>query len=311
MFRWLGLLLTLPLCGGCVASIPQDALRDAEFTVESLASVYLMDGTGERATRLLERRLTRDGPGLRDKLHDEYFAPSLSPDRSRIACLRFRNNSGFGNDDALMPLQRVEVLLVHLADRSEQIVASIPATERGRVYSVLAPVWSGDGVRIFFAADHRVWVYTLGSGRPEPIVDIPAEFYGGFGGGTEYLRLSRGGSRLFARLRRYSPRYVSYDIIVSIDIAGGRLTPVWTGHLRRHIELDRPVTTEIEEDIVEALFGSREHPVDDPRASGDRRFYFFTRHEMGLFGRKWIAGYDRATRREFEVRTMWRTLFWK
>lgn len=32
---------------------------------------------------------------------------------------------------------------------------------------------------------------------------------------------------------------------------------------------------------------------------------------MGLFGREWVAGYDRVTRKEFEVWTMWRSLFWK
>jgi hypothetical protein len=308
MLRWFGLLVALPLCGGCVASIPTDALRDTQFAVESLTSVYLLDGTGERATRVLERRLTRDGPGFMDKLHDEYFAPSLSPDRSRIACLRFRNNSGGGNIDELMPLQSVEVLLVRLADRSEQVVNSIPATGSGRVYRVLAPVWSEDGGRIFFAADQRVWAYALGAVGPEAVVDIPEAFNGGFRTGN-YLRPSRDGGRLFGLLERRN-RFTSYHVIVSIDIVGGRLTPLWTGRLRRQIEIDRPVTTEVLDDVVEALFGSREHPVFEPRASRDGRFYFFDRHEMGLFGREWVAGYDRVTRREFEVRTMWRTLFW-
>ena len=307
MWGWRGLLLVLLLCGGCAASIPVDALRDAQFTVESLRSVYLLDGTGEQPTLVLERRQTRDGPGFMDKLYDKYFAPSLSPDRSRIACLRSRNKPAEGNVDEL---KSVEVLLVRLADRSEQVVTSIPATPEGRVYGVLAPVWSRDGARIFFAADRRVWVYPLGSARPEPLVEIPEDFGGGFGVRGAYLRPSRDGERLFALLTRHT-RFARYDVIVSVDLAGGRLTPVWTGGLRRHIEIEAPVAAEIDDDTVEALFGSREHPVHAPAVSADRRFYFFTRHEMGLFGREWVAGYDRVTRREFEVRTMWRSLFWK
>lgn len=278
MWRRRGLLTVLLLCGGCAASVPTDVLRDARFAVESPNSVYLLDGTGQQATPIRERRLTKDGPGIMDKLYDDYFAPSLSPDRSRIACLRFRNNSAGGNIDELMPLQSVEVLLVRLADRSEQVVMSIPATERGRVYRVLAPVWSPDGNRVFFAADRRVWVYVLGAARPEPVADFPE----GFGGGFQvraYLRPSRDGDRLFGLLSRHT-RLARYDVIVSVDLASGKLTPVWTGSLRRAIEIDRPVAAEIDDEIVEALFGSREHPVDAPRASPDHRLYFFTRHEI-------------------------------
>jgi hypothetical protein len=311
MWRWRGLLLVLLLSGGCAASIPTDVLRDAQFAVESRKSVFRLDGSGERPILVLERRETRDGLAPLDKLHDEFFAPSLSPDGSWIACLRFRNNSGGGNIDALMPLQSVEVLLVRIDDRSEHVVASIPATERGRVYRVLAPVWAPDGGRVFFAADGRVWSYALGDPQSRPIADIPEGFSGGFGI-RQYLRPSPDGAQLFGLLSRRN-RFGRYDVIVSIDLASGKLTPRWTGTLSRDsvFEVNRPLSREIDDDVGQALFGSRERPVFAPLVSRDGRFYFFGRHEMGLFGREWIAGYDRVTRKEFEVRTMWRTLFWK
>jgi len=306
-----GLLLVLLLCGGCAASIPADVLRDAQFTVESLNSVYLLDGTGDQATPILERRRTRSGPAMHDNLYDDYIDPSLSPDRAHVACLRFRNNSeGGGNLDELMPFQSVEVLIVGIADRVERVVTSIPATSKGRVYRVLAPVWSRDGRRIFFVADRHVWSYALLEGRVEPVVELPGDFGGGFGAGRRYLRASPDGTRLFGLLGR---SFGGDDVVVEIDIAGRRLTPLWSGRLSTGLasEVDRPLTAQVSDDVVQMVFGSRQRPVFAPRSSSDGRFYFFGRHEVGFLGRRWVAGYDRSTGTEFEVRTMWRTLFWK
>lgn len=128
----------------------------------------------------------------------------------------------------------------------------------------------------------------------------------------KYLRPSRDGTRLFGLLERRNRR-ASYDVIVGIDLGSGKLTPLWTGKLSWHsvFEVERPLPRDIGDDAAEALFWSRDHPVYEPRASRDGRFYFFDRHEMGLFGRTWVAGCERVARKEFEVRTMWRTLFWK
>jgi hypothetical protein len=76
-------------------------------------------------------------------------------------------------------------------------------------------------------------------------------------------------------------------------------------------EVDRPLSREIDDEVGVTLFGSRGRPVYAPLHSTDGRLCFFGRHEIGRFGREWMVGYDRVTRREFEVRTMWRTLWWK
>ena len=309
MWRWRGLLLVLLLCGGCAASIPPDVLRDAQFAVESRWSVYLLDGTGDQATPILPRRQTREAsPGRYDKRYDEYLEPSLSPDRTLITCIRrVGGNSSMWNLE-YAPAESTDVLLVRIADRSERVVMPIPVTPRGEA-GTLAPVWSPDGTRIFFAVEHRIWSYVVSEERLEPVVDLPAGLGGRFEG-RRYLRVSRDGTRLFALLDSYR-RLTTYDAIVEVALASKTLTPIWTGDLVRHIEIDRPLSATVDDEIAEALFGSREYPVFAPRVSPDRRLYFFDRYEMGLFGRRWIAGYDRVTRKEFEVRTMWRTLFWK
>jgi hypothetical protein len=308
MWRWRGLLLVLLLCGGCVASIPADVLRDAQFTVESKWSVYLLDGTGDRATSILPRRQTRDGQGPQAKRYDEYLEPSLSPDRTLVTCIRRTGGNSSLWYSEWAPAESADVLVVRIADRSERVVMSIPVTSRGTAHT-LAPVWSPDGKRIFFAVDQRIWSYVVSEERLEPVVDLPTDLRGTFEL-RRYLRVSRDGAKLFALLDSYRRR-TTYEAIVEVDLASRRLTPLWTGTLVHHIDIDRPLTATVDDDIAEALFGSREFPVFAPRVSGDPRVYFFSRHEMGLFGREWVAGYDRVTRKEFEVRTMWRTLFWK
>jgi hypothetical protein len=298
------------LLAGCAPAIPQDALRSAHFAVESEGGVYLLDGAGERSVPVLTRRRTRDGPSHLDELYDVHAAPALSPDGSHVACLRARNHAPYRSGGDLISIQSTEVLLVRLADGAEQVVVSIPAARRGSV--LLAPVWAADSARVYFGADHRVWAYALGASAPEPIVEIPADFYGDFRL-RGYLRLSRGGAALFALLERRNPSFATYDVIVRIDLADRTVTPLWTGKLSHGsvFEVDRPLSREIGSEVGGTLFGSRERPVYAPLPSEDGRFYFFRRHEMGLFGRRWVAGYDRVTRREFEVRTMWRALFWK
>ncbi len=309
MWRRRSLLLVF-LLGGCAAAIPLDALRAAHFAVASLDSVYLLDGTGERSVPVVTRRYTRGGRSDPDQLYDGYAAPALSPDGTRVACLRARNYSPYRGGQDLIPIQSTEVLLVRLADGGEQVVMSIPAALRSSV--LLAPVWAPDGTRILFGADRWVWSYVLETSGPEPIVEVPADFHGTFRL-RRYLRPSRDGRTLFALLERQNRRFASYDVIVRIDLAARRVTPLWTGQLSHGsvFEVDRPLARDIDDEVGVTLFGSREHPVYAPLASVDGRLYFFGRHEMGLFGREWMAGYDRVTRQEFEVRTMWRTLWWK
>ena len=186
----------------------------------------------------------------------------------------------------------------------------------GRGSGVLSPVWSVESDRIFFAADRRVWSYSLAGARLEPVVDLAGHYVGGFASddlrGT-YLRVSRDGTKLFGLLVVRSGRSQFEDAIVEIDLTKGMFTSLWTGHLSSGsvFEIDRPLPAEIDDEAVQALFGSREFPVFAPKHSADRRLYFFVKHEMGWLGRIWVSGYDRQTRSEFEVRTMWRTLFWK
>lgn len=308
------LLSALLLLNGCAAAVRIDALRETRFTVEDRHSVYLMDGVGEQLTRVLERKQTKDGPRTVDKLYDDYFEPSLSPDGTHVACIRFRNNSAGGNIDELMPLQSVEVLIVRISDRTERLLMSVPASEPGRVYRVLGPVWSADGGRVFFVADQRVWSYSLSEWQLEPIVDLPNGYSGGFTQDFlrgKYLRVSKEGTRLFGLLSMYFGR--EYDVIVEIDLRVRKLKTLWYGNLssRSVFEIDRLPPEQLDEDAVETLFGSRQFPVFAPRFSRDRRFYFFVRGESGWFGRVWVGAYDRAERKPFEVRTMWRTLLWK
>ncbi len=302
------LLSVLLAFGGCATAVPVDALRDATFAVENFNSVYLMDGSGEQVTRILERRQTRDGPGHLDRLYDDYVQPSLSPDGTHIACIRRRNDSLGGNISELMPLQSSEVLVVRVSDRVERLVMSVPATRPGRIYRVSSPVWSTEGGRVFFFADRRVWSYSLDEARLEALVDLPIRYVGGLELIEQYLRVSRDGARLFALF--FAPYQ---DVVMEIDLADRKVKTLWSGKLssRSVFDVDRPLPRELGEEVAQALFGSREFPVYTPQVSGDRRSYFFMRHKSGWFGRIWVAGYDRETRTEFEVRTMWRTLFWK
>jgi len=296
--------------GACAAALPVDLLRDTRLAVESLGSVYLIDASGEQATPVLERKQTRARSERLAALYDEYFEPSLSPDGAYIACVRLRNNAHWGDLAEPRPLQSSEVMLVRVSDRSERVIMSVPRS--APPWSILSPVWSVEGDRIFFAVDRRVWSYALAVGRLDPVADLPSHYFGGFVGDSlrgQYLRVSPDGSRLFALLGERIGR----DAVVEIELTNGTLRPLWSGELssRSVFEIDRPLPAQIDDEAGHALFGSRELPVFAPRHSRDRRFYFFARHEMGWLGRIWVAGYDRETRREFEVRTMWRTLVWK
>jgi hypothetical protein len=311
--RGYGVLLAL-VCGACAAGLPIDRLRDTTLSVESLGSVYLIDASGEHATPVLERKQTRARSDQLAQLFDEYYEPSLSPDGAYVACVRLRNNAHWGDLVEPQPLQSSEIMIARVSDRSERVIMSVP--RRAPAWNILAPVWSVEGDQIFFAVDRRVWSYALAGARLDPLVELPTRYFGGFTwdhGRGEYLRASSNGTRLFGLLRQGIGRDPSNDAIVEIDLTNGALSPLWSGTLSTGFstEVDRPLPPQIGDDAAQALFGSREFPVFAPRHSRDRRFYFFGRHEVGWLGRVWVAGYDRETRREFEVRTMWRTLVWK
>jgi len=310
--RKLVVLVTL-VGAGCASAVPVDRLRATTLAVDSLGSVYLLDASGQQATRALDRKQTRDGPGQWDQLYDEYFQPSLSPDGKHVACVRLRNNSHRGNPAELVAIQSSEVIIIRVGDGAERVVMSV-ASAVGRGRAVLSPVWSIGGDRIFFAVDRRVWSYSVAGARLDPVVDLASHYVGSFASddlrGT-YLRVSGDGTRLFGLLRIGRTRFD--DAVVEIDLTSGAFRPLWSGKLSSGsvIEIDRPLPAEIDDEAVQALFGSREFPVFAPKHSADRRFYFFVKHEMGWLGRIWVSGYDRQTGREFEVRRMWRTLFWK
>jgi hypothetical protein len=306
--RW-ALLLALLLGGGC-ASIPSADLRTAQFAIEVRDSVYLLDGTGGAPALTLARRQTRDRSGRVSALYDHYVDPSLSPDRASIACVRRRNHDPYRSrmrDPS--PEDVIEVLIVRVADRAEQIVMSVPATSPA-ARGMIGPVWSTDGRRVFFGADRRIWAYRLGAERPDVVMVLPATYLTSLRLTAHYLRVAAPGDRLLGLFP--GPGLLDH-VIVEIDPVRGALTPLWSGTLSSRLggDVDRPLTAPVAEDVVLALFGSRERPVLGPRSSPDGRFYFFERYRQGPLGRRWVAGYDRVTRTEFEVRTMWRTLWWE
>ncbi len=308
-----GVLIALA-SGACAAALPIERLRDTTLPVESLGSVYLIDASGEHMTRVLERKQTRDRSERRAELHDEYFEPSLSLDGGHIACVRVRNNAHWGDLDEPRLLQSSEIMVVRVSDLSERVIMSVPRS--APAWKILSPVWSAAGDQIFFAVDGRVWSYAPASARLDPLLDLPTSYAGTFAeyhGHGAYLRVSPTGTRLFGLFKDQGRRIPSDDAIVEIDLTGRTLRPLWSGRLSTGFsnQVDRPFPDQIDDEAAQALFGSREFPVFAPRHSRDQRFYFFGRTEMGLLGRAWVAGYDRETRREFEVRTMWRTLIWK
>ncbi|HZP37308.1 MAG TPA: hypothetical protein VFE48_12570 [Methylomirabilota bacterium] len=284
--------------------MPSD-VRDVQIAVESRYSIYLLSGTGDRR-RLLASRRTQVGAAPHQELHDDYVAPSLSPDGSHVACIRLRNHGRYGRDVRVaLPPEVIEVLIVRLADRAERLVLSTPDHGRGGA-GVLGPVWSRDGRRVFFGAEGRIWVHRIGDERPESVATLPVSTRAT----RHYLRVVREGDRLVALLPGPSG---SEDAIAEIDPATGAVTLLWSGPLSSSStrDVDRPLPAPIAADVAEALFGSPEWPVLAPHPAPDRRVYFFERFRQGPLGRRWIAGYDRATGTEFEVRTMWHTFWWE
>jgi len=281
------LLSALLFCGGCVSAVPIDPVRDTKFTVESVHSVYLLDGAGEQVTKVLERKQTRGGPSPQDQAYDDYFAPNLSPDGTHIACVRVRNNQTWGTfTDELRALQSSEVLIVRVSDRAERVVMSVPAKEPDRlIYRVLAPVWSADGGRVFFVTDRRVWSYSLDEGRLEQIGELPTEYYGHFVEDTlrgEYLRVAHDGTRLFALLG-VGGGYSFNDVIVEIDLTDRKLKTLWSGKLSRQsvFDISLPLPEQLSDDSVEALFGSREFPVFAPPVLQGSAFLFLREVQAG------------------------------
>jgi hypothetical protein len=293
------------LLSAACAPLPPSDVRDVQIAVESRHSVYLLSGTGDRRLLLASRR-SYAGATAHEELHDDYVAPSLSPDGSHVACIRLQDHGRYGRDVRVpLPPEMIQVLIVRLADRAEQLVLSTPGDGRGGA-GVLGPVWSRDGRRLFFAAGGRIWVHRSGDLRPESVAALPRSTRVT----RHYLRVMPQSDRLVALLPGPSR---SDDAIAEIHPVTGAVTILWSGPLSSSAmrDVDRPLPAPIAADVAEALFGSPEWPVLAPHAAPDRRVYFFERFRQGPLGRRWIAGYDRATGTEFEVRTMWRTLWWE
>jgi hypothetical protein len=169
--------------------------------------------------------------------------------------------------------------------------------------SVCCPVWSPDSQKLYFLNLNRLIVYDYQEKQTDSLFEFPENQSGGQANDNGNMKLSKDGDSLYCMLSEGTDKLAFW----TVNLSSHQGTQV--GETGRDLLSDFKFPSELPDEVVESLFGSRENPVLGPALSLDHRYFFYFQKDQGFLAKQRIEGYDRVTKEKFDVATLGTSLY--
>lgn len=278
---------------------------DYEFPYEYMGNVYLCKN-GE-TSEILKKEILND-PG---ECFNQFMEPCLSPDGTKICCVRFNHYCHSANDSEKIKLELV------LLDLKTKELKALVSTDNKEMYEIFSPNWSLDGEKIYYFGDKKIYSFDLQTHQVNELADFPEGQEAHWPG--NYLRISLDGKKIYSFL--FNPSLLKKEgakcFVWSIDTATGEKKIIWEGWSHFFLTLnahnsfpDKNFLPDIgNEDAITALFGSRDFPVNEPQFSNNQICYGYIVEKLGLFAKKWVGVYDTKKKEDRTLNTLYWSLY--
>ena len=304
-----------------LAGIERSSLRDEIIVYDDLWSIYVTNGLGGNTRKLLSRKRRFSWQSFFKPGYTSYSHPSISPDGTRVACVRIITGYHFEGEIEYSSVLKYEGVLYSIKKKQEFTFFRSPGGNFKRVGNnavednILSPIWSADGNKIYFLVSNRLLSYDLNLRKIQQVSELAPGHGGIVQLDMEYIRLSKDGAKIFAVVN--GPENIGETCIWEVDLKDNSASELWRGESnvlwnRMYPSAYPSITDQLQDnDAVESLFGSRHSPVYYPHFSKHRRFYYYHMKREGFLSKWWIAGYDTAEKHEFTIKILQRAIYFE
>lgn len=240
--------------------------------------------------------LNTDKGLLKTLIGDGYYQARISPDKTRVACI-------YLNDFYITILNLDGNFDV---DGKPKQVYNTQAQSSGSGLSHSHyPTWSVDGNKLYFTNANHLVVYDYQEKHTTVLFDFPENQTGGWSYESGNMALSKGGDALYCMLSDGPEKFAFWKI--DLNTNQGSLVTSAT----RESVLSFSFSPGFPDELIEALFGSRENPVLGPIHSSDDRYFFYVDNEKGFLAKHLLMVYDKTLKTRSEVVTLETSLYSK
>jgi hypothetical protein len=272
IFLFLLALFLTPGCSGPSSSPAASIVPpDVFFTLSYDGSIYLVHG---------------DGSDKKELIGGGYSQSTLSPDKTKIACVKPSDFCITVFD--LNPQSEIE-------GKPKSIYNSDALHATGEFGKAFSPLWSSDGKKIYFLNNNHLVCYDYDLQRTTVLVDFPEDQLG------DILSHEppKDGSALYAATQDKDGLHT----IWSVDLGTNQAVSIAVLDKESYSGFRFP--SSLSDDAIQSLFGSRENPVLEPViCPGDRFYFYLVQKENTFLTKHSVEGYDKTQKLKFEVTTL-------
>lgn len=167
------------------------------------------------------------------------------------------------------------------------------------------PTWSTDGNKLYFINANHLVVYDYQEKHTTVLFDFPENQKGGWSYESGNMALSKNGDALYCMLSDGPEKFAFWKVDLGSD--QGNLVTSAT----RESVLSFNFSPDLPDELIEALFGSKENPVLGPVHSADDRYYFYLVNEKGFLAKHLLMAYDKTQKTRSEVVTLETSIYSK
>lgn len=186
--------------------------NDYQFPYEYDGNIYLCKN-GDISEILKKEKL--DDPG---DCYNQFMDPCLSPDGTKLCCVRFNHYCHFMNDSEKIKL---ELVLFDLKTKTKKVLDS---TNNKEMFEIFSPDWSSDGEKIYYFGGKKIYSYDLQTNEIHEFAGFPEDQNATRIGGN-YLCVSLDGKKIYTFLHSAQRQTLTRDgrkcFVWFIDIATG------------------------------------------------------------------------------------------
>lgn len=256
-----------PSSSPAASIVPPDIL----FALPYDGSIYLVHG---------------DGSDKKELIGGGYSQATLSPDKTKIACVK--------PSDFVVTVFDLTPQF-ELEGKPKSIYNSDALHATGEFGKAFSPLWSSDGKKIYFLNNNHLVCYDYDLQHTTVLVDFPEDQLGG----VLSHEPPKDGGALYAATRDKNDLFT----IWSVDLGANQAVSIAALDKDSYSSLQLP--SSVPEDAIQSLFGSRENPVLEPVIPpGDRFYFYLIQKEPSFLTKHSVEGYDKIQKLKFEVVTL-------